>query len=98
MLQNGIVAGQQLLALSETRGQKFWTLDPDGIEEQDWIIAGRFAWETLGISSNENLELVLSQPANATSLLGTAVSHFNALDLYVTDLKRRSQIPAALLP
>ena len=75
------MAGQQLLALSQTRGQKFWTLDPDGIEEQDWISAGRFAWENLGISSNENVELVFSQPANATSLLGMAVSHFNALNL-----------------
>ncbi|KAK9840336.1 hypothetical protein WJX74_007868 [Apatococcus lobatus] len=67
--QNGIVAGQQLLALSQISGEKFWTLDPDGIEEQDWIRAGRFAWDILDISSNEDLELVLSQPAAATSLL-----------------------------
>lgn len=74
-LQNGIAAGQQLLALSQTRDQKFWTMDPEGIEEHKWIRAGSFVWDALGASSNEDLELVLSQPAGATSLLGEAQCH-----------------------
>lgn len=71
-MQNGIAAGQQLLALSKTRDQKCWTLDPEGIEEHKWIRAGSFAWDTLDVSGNEDLELVLSQPAGSTSLLGEA--------------------------
>lgn len=74
-MQNGIAAGQQLLALSQTQSQQFWTLDPNGIEEHKWIRAGSFVWDTLDVSGNEDLELVLSQPAGAKSLLGGAEDH-----------------------